>query len=100
MDRRSSKGGRWARSSTVGASAKTSGSSPVPRYAYPTQVLAASIRHPMHVLESARAGADVATIPYQVFKQLFRHPLTDVGVEAFERDWQKVLEKRKAHVRG
>jgi transaldolase len=70
------------------------------RYAYPTQVLAASIRHPMHVLESARAGADVATIPYQVFKQLFRHPLTDVGVEAFERDWQKVLEKRKAHVRG
>jgi hypothetical protein len=35
-----------------------------------------------------------------VFKQLFRHPLTDVGVEAFERDWQKVLEKRKAHVRG
>jgi len=69
------------------------------RYAFTTQVLAASIRHPMHVLESARLGADVATIPYKVFKQLFNHPLTDVGVELFNKDWEKVLERRKAHVR-
>jgi transaldolase len=69
------------------------------RYAFPTQVLAASIRHPMHVLESARLGADVATIPYKIFMQLFRHPLTDVGVELFNKDWAKVLERRKAHVR-
>ncbi len=69
------------------------------RYAFPTQVLAASIRHPMHVLESARLGADVATIPYKVFMQLFRHPLTDVGIEMFNRDWAKVLERRKTHVR-
>ena len=69
------------------------------RYAFATQVLAASIRHPMHVLESARLGADVATIPYKIFKQLFNHPLTDVGVDLFNKDWEKVLERRKAHVR-
>jgi transaldolase len=69
------------------------------RYGYATQVLAASIRHPMHVLESARVGAHVATIPHKIFKQLFRHPLTDVGVELFNKDWEKVLERRKAHVR-
>jgi transaldolase len=69
------------------------------RYALPTQVLAASIRHPMHVLESARLGADVATVPYKIFMQLFRHPLTDVGIELFNKDWAKVLERRKAHVR-
>jgi transaldolase len=69
------------------------------RYAFPTQVLAASVRHPMHVLESARLGADVATVPYKVFMQLFRHPLTDVGIDLFNKDWAKVMERRKAHVR-
>jgi transaldolase len=69
------------------------------RYALPTQVLAASIRHPMHVLESARLGADVATVPYKIFQLLFKHPLTDVGIELFNKDWEKVLERRKAHVR-
>jgi len=69
------------------------------RYAFPTQVLAASIRHPMHVLEAARLGADVSTIPYKIFQQLFKHPLTDVGVELFNRDWAKVQERRKANVR-
>jgi transaldolase len=69
------------------------------RYAYPTQVLAASIRHPMHVLEAARVGADVATIPYKIFMQLFKHPLTDIGIDMFNRDWAKVMERRKAHVR-
>lgn len=69
------------------------------RYAFRTQVLAASIRHPMHVLESARLGADVATIPYKIFMQLFRHPLTDVGIELFNKDWAKVMERRKTHAR-
>jgi transaldolase len=69
------------------------------RYAYPTQVLAASIRHPMHVVEAARVGADVSTMPYKVFQQLFKHPLTDVGIELFNKDWAKVMERRKANVR-
>ena len=57
---------------------------------YETNVLAASLRHPMHVVESAAAGADIATMPYAVFKQLVRHPLTDSGLERFLQDW-KVL---------
>ena len=55
-----------------------------------TQVLAASIRHPLHVVESALAGADVATIPYGVMKRLLDHPLTDIGNEKFLADWAKV----------
>ena len=66
-------------------------------YALATQVLAASIRHPQHVLESARLGADVATIPRNVLMQLFKHPLTDIGVEKFASDWQKVLARQKEH---
>ncbi|MCH8029584.1 MAG: fructose-6-phosphate aldolase [Candidatus Dadabacteria bacterium] len=54
---------------------------------YKTQVLVASIRHPMHVVEAAKMGAHVATIPHKVFKQLFKHPLTDVGIERFLADW-------------
>lgn len=56
-------------------------------YGYETQVLAASIRHPMHVVEAALAGADVATIPYSVLMQLMKHPLTDLGLERFLADW-------------
>ena len=67
-------------------------------YALPTQVLAASIRSPGHVLESARIGADVATIPYGVLMQMFKHPLTDVGIAKFEADWQKVLARQKESV--
>lgn len=52
-----------------------------------TQVLAASIRHPQHVVQSALAGADVATIPYKVFQQMVAHPLTDAGIEGFMKDW-------------
>ena len=55
-----------------------------------TQVLAASIRHPVHVLEAALAGAHVATIPAKVIDQMFKHPLTDAGIAAFLKDWQKV----------
>lgn len=59
-------------------------------YQFPTQVLAASLRHPQHVLESARAGAHVGTLPYGVFQQLFQHPLTDSGLAKFLADWKKV----------
>lgn len=55
-----------------------------------TQILTASIRHPMHVVEAALAGSDVATVPYKVAKQLVHHPLTDKGLEAFLKDWEKV----------
>jgi transaldolase len=58
-------------------------------YGFDTQVLAASIRHPVHVLECAMAGADVATMPFKVFDALFKHPLTDVGLAAFLKDWEK-----------
>lgn len=57
---------------------------------FETEVLAASIRHPMHVVEAARAGADVATMPVSVFEALFRHPLTDKGIQLFLEDWRKV----------
>jgi transaldolase len=57
-------------------------------YGYPTQVLVASIRHPIHVVEAAKAGAHVATMPHKVFKQLVKHPLTDVGLERFLSDWR------------
>jgi transaldolase len=59
-------------------------------YGYPTKVLAASLRHPLHVLEAARAGADIATMPFGTLEQLFRHPLTDLGLERFLEDWRKL----------
>jgi transaldolase len=58
-------------------------------YGYETQVLAASIRHPLHVVEAALAGADVATIPFAVLMQLMKHPLTDLGLERFLADWEQ-----------
>jgi transaldolase len=59
-------------------------------YDYATKVLVASVRHPIHVLESARLGAHVATLPYSVIEQLAKHPLTDVGLKKFLADWEKV----------
>jgi transaldolase len=59
-------------------------------YGYETQILAASIRHPLHLVDSALAGADVATIPYKVVMQLIKHPLTDIGLEKFMADWKKM----------
>lgn len=59
-------------------------------YDYDTEVIAASIRHPMHVVECARLGCDIATIPYKVFKQMLHHPLTDSGIEKFLKDWESV----------
>ena len=61
-------------------------------YQFQTQVLAASLRHPMHVVEAAKIGADIATMPFKVFEQLFRHPLTDRGLDAFLKDWEKARE--------
>lgn len=65
-------------------------------YGLETEVLAASIRHPMHVLEAARLGADVATMPLNVIEQLLKHPLTDVGLEKFLADWNKLQEAIKS----
>jgi transaldolase len=48
---------------------------------------------------AAKLGADVATMPYKIFQQLFKHPLTDLGIDAFNRDWAKVMERRKANAR-
>ncbi len=59
-------------------------------YGFATKVLVASVRHPVHVLESAKLGADVATIPYGVIEQLAKHPLTEAGLRKFLADWEKV----------
>lgn len=61
-------------------------------YDYDTQVLVASVRHPIHFVESAMIGADVCTMPFKVIDQLVKHPLTDIGLENFLKDWKK-LEK-------
>jgi transaldolase len=58
-------------------------------YDYKTQVLAASLRHPIHVVEAALAGAHVATMPFKILDMMFKHPLTDRGLEQFLNDWQK-----------
>ncbi len=59
---------------------------------FSTQVLAASLRHPIHVIEAAKMGCHFATMPAKVFEQLFKHPLTDRGLEAFLKDWEKARE--------
>jgi transaldolase len=62
-------------------------------YGFDTEIIVASIRHPQHVLQAALLGADIATIPFKVIKQLAKHPLTDVGIERFLEDWAKVPDK-------
>jgi len=62
-------------------------------YEFDTEIIVASVRHPMHVLEAAIIGADICTMPFKVMEQLFKHPLTDVGLERFLKDWEKVPEK-------
>ncbi len=59
-------------------------------YMFKTEVIVASIRNPLHVIEAAKIGAHVATIPYSVITQLIKHPLTDIGIERFLKDWEKV----------
>ncbi|PNQ05922.1 transaldolase, partial [Mesotoga sp. SC_NapDC3] len=58
-------------------------------YGYCTEIIVASVRHPMHVLEAALMGADIVTIPFDVLLRLFNHPLTDIGIERFTKDWKR-----------
>ncbi len=62
-------------------------------YEFDTEIIVASVRHPMHVYQSALIGADICTMPFKVMEQLFKHPLTDKGIERFLKDWEKVPEK-------
>jgi transaldolase len=62
-------------------------------YQYDTQVLVASVRHPLHVVEAAMIGADICTIPFKVIDQLIKHPLTDIGLDRFLADWKKGQQK-------
>lgn len=61
------------------------------QYMFQTEVIAASIRHPMHALQAALLGSHIATIPYSVLKQMVKHPLTDAGIEKFMADWKKAF---------
>ncbi|MHB2147847.1 fructose-6-phosphate aldolase [Calditrichota bacterium LG25] len=62
-------------------------------YMLDTEIIVASVRHPMHVVESAMIGADIATIPFAVVEKMIKHPLTDIGIERFLADWEKVQKK-------
>jgi transaldolase len=63
-------------------------------YMFETEIIVASVRNPLHVVEAARMGAHIATIPYAVIAQLIKHPLTDIGLEKFLKDWEKVPKKK------
>jgi transaldolase len=63
------------------------------QYGFKTQVIAASIRHPLHILKAALLGADIATVPYKIILQMLKHPLTDAGLAKFQADWQKLAPK-------
>ena len=65
-------------------------------YGFTTQILVASVRHPIHVLEAARIGADIATMPYAVLETLVKHPLTDAGLERFLKDWEQLPPEAKS----
>jgi len=64
-------------------------------YSFETEVIAASIRHPMHVVEAALIGVDIATVPFDVLKKMFMHPLTDVGIKRFLQDWESYKSSKK-----
>jgi len=59
-------------------------------YGYDTEIIVASVRHPLHVLDAALIGADIATVPFKVLKQLFSHPLTSSGIDRFKQDYEKI----------
>jgi transaldolase len=69
-------------------------------YQLPSQVIAASIRHPQHCMAAARAGAHIATVPYKILLQLIQHPLSDIGIKRFADDWEKVMGKQKITTTG
>ena len=58
-------------------------------FPYETEVIVASVRHPLHVIDAAKAGANIATVPYNVLEKMFTHPLTDIGIKRFKEDWAK-----------
>ena len=62
-------------------------------HAIETEIISASVRHPIHVTECALAGADIATVPYSVILQMTKHPLTDQGIEKFKKDYEAVFGK-------
>ncbi len=64
-------------------------------YGFSTQILVASVRHPLHVVEAAMIGADIATMPFAVLETLIKHPLTDIGLDRFLRDWEKLPDSVK-----
>ncbi|HVL81780.1 MAG TPA: fructose-6-phosphate aldolase [Actinomycetota bacterium] len=64
----------------------------VSNYDYEAEILAASLRHPMHVVEAARLGSHIATMPYEVFRKLVQHPMTDIGLKRFTDDWEQARE--------
>ena len=64
-------------------------------YPFSTQILVASIRHPLHVVEAARIGADIATMPFSVLDALVKHPLTDIGLDRFLKDWDTLPPEAK-----
>jgi transaldolase len=64
-------------------------------YNYPTQVLVASVRHPQHVVQAALLGGHICTMPYGVFQQLVKHPLTDIGLKKFLADWEALKSSTK-----
>ena len=59
-------------------------------YLFPTEIIVASIRHPVHFVQSAMIGAHIATVPFNVLERLMKHPLTDRGIETFNKDWEKL----------
>ena len=65
-------------------------------YPFSTQILVASVRHPIHVVQAARIGADIATLPFTVLEALVKHPLTDIGLERFLKDWDKLPDEAKS----
>jgi transaldolase len=62
-------------------------------YGFKTEVIVASIRHPLHVIDAAKSGAPVATIPFEVIEKMIKHPLTDIGIKRFLADWEKLTKK-------
>jgi len=69
-------------------------------YQLTTQVIAASIRHPLHVTQAAQAGAHIATIPFKILQQMYQHPLTDKGIERFRQDWQSLCVRQNKITEG
>lgn len=69
-------------------------------YGFKTQILTASIRHPLHVVEAAKVGSDVATMPFDVLEKLVKHPLTDIGLARFLKDWEKVPKLTRTAQKG